>query len=641
LQFKFSTGELWTNKVEVPPILATAGNREPLSFGPVIERILNDQGNRAGNDALRLSDGKLFNVPKYLDFGWRTNVDPQQMSHDDQQHWLDDNGINLAVNSEDVDQWNIVTRKAKLAVLPDDSWETMSAAELRQRLASMAWKKPAETFRNPANPSEQFAVLSLPAGMNPPGTFAFETDDGDSGLLQIVSFGAWSPTNSREAKLRYKLAQRTDARNHTNLEGTARMHKAEVDLNKIRSLYAEKKVGMEALGEALKNFELQKAEIIHDLASKSESSAFFGLQADRNITTQDADNQGLVFFKFKNNDVVKPPFPLTLRPGEALFVELTPELKQWIKTNDVDVLIHFGLKSWDMVTLEMQQDYIGQPTEWATTKPEKAVEIFARKDAGHLVRSEVPACVFGNGYRDGWNTVEAFRTRDDTIGIYQMRGIDDLSGRGVKIRYKLVQGGKVIESSKVEPADLREARAKLAELRANYGEQHPEIQRALARIRELERMTAEEPTASAELREARAHLAELRVDYSESHPAIQRQLALVKELERLPREGSKAAATPDQLADLKARLEAASSITSFTEQDKALAAIVRDAAKAGEAALAKQALAKMTSFTAQDQAALEAARALAKAGHRTDAIDIARSMTSFTQRDAALKELAQ
>ena len=252
--------------------------------------------------------------------------------------------------------------------------------------------------------------------------------------------------------------------------------------------------------------------------------------------------------------------------------------------------------------------------------------------------------------------------------------------------YTLVQSGKVVESSEIEPADLHEARAKLAELRTHYGEHHPEIQRTLARITELERMTKdesgapadlreanaylaglrvdygdnhpevlkalarikelqrmskEEPNASAELREAKACLAELRVDYAESHPNIQRQLARVKELERQPREGSKAADTPDPLADLKARLEAASSITSFTEQDKALAAIARDAAKAGEAALAKQALAKMTAFTAQDQAALEAARELVKAGRRTDAIDIARSITSFTQRDAALKELAQ
>jgi hypothetical protein len=99
--------------------------------------------------------------------------------------------------------------------------------------------------------------------------------------------------------------------------------------------------------------------------------------------------------------------------------------------------------------------------------------------------------------------------------------------------------------------------------------------------------------------------------------------------------------SPTQMEDLKARLEAASSITSFTEQDKALAAIARDAAKAGEAALAKQALAKMTSFTARDQVALEAARELVKAGRRAEAIEIAKTITSFTQRDAALKELAQ
>ncbi|HEX7576551.1 MAG TPA: LysM peptidoglycan-binding domain-containing protein, partial [Verrucomicrobiae bacterium] len=105
--------------------------------------------------------------------------------------------------------------------------------------------------------------------------------------------------------------------------------------------------------------------------------------------------------------------------------------------------------------------------------------------------------------------------------------------------------------------------------------------------------------------------------------------------------GQKVRVSRQTVEDLKARLEAASSITSFTEQDKALAAIARDAAKAGEAALAKLALAKMTAFTARDQAALEAARELVKAGRRAEAIEIAKTITSFTQRDAALKELAQ
>jgi serine/threonine protein kinase/LysM repeat protein len=105
--------------------------------------------------------------------------------------------------------------------------------------------------------------------------------------------------------------------------------------------------------------------------------------------------------------------------------------------------------------------------------------------------------------------------------------------------------------------------------------------------------------------------------------------------------GQKIRVSRQTVEDLKARLEAASSINSFTEQDKALAAIARDAATAGEAALAKLALAKMTAFTARDQAALEAARELVKAGRRAEAIEIAKTITSFTQRDAALKELAQ
>jgi biopolymer transport protein ExbD len=93
--------------------------------------------------------------------------------------------------------------------------------------------------------------------------------------------------------------------------------------------------------------------------------------------------------------------------------------------------------------------------------------------------------------------------------------------------------------------------------------------------------------------------------------------------------------------DLKTRLSAAERIMSFTERDEALAAVARDAAKAGDAALTRQALGRMTAFTARDKATLAAARALLKAGHRAEAIATAQTITSFSQRDAALKELAQ
>jgi hypothetical protein len=142
--------------------------------------------------------------------------------------------------------------------------------------------------------------------------------------------------------------------------------------------------------------------------------------------------------------VLRPPFPLILHPNEGpSFVELTPELKQWINANDVDVLFHFGQSSWDMMTLGMQQDYIGQPTDWETITPDQAVNIFAAKDAAQLVRGAATGSSFGKGYRDGLDYVNALRTRGNIIGIYQLRGIDDPSGRGVEIRVKVVQGAQV------------------------------------------------------------------------------------------------------------------------------------------------------------------------------------------------------
>ncbi|HXR48113.1 MAG TPA: protein kinase [Candidatus Limnocylindrales bacterium] len=97
--------------------------------------------------------------------------------------------------------------------------------------------------------------------------------------------------------------------------------------------------------------------------------------------------------------------------------------------------------------------------------------------------------------------------------------------------YAGVEPQPVLGTRDVEPADVREARAKLAELRVDYSDQNPVIQRVLARINELERMTKEEPNARADLREAKARLAELRVDYSEQSPPVQEALARINALE--------------------------------------------------------------------------------------------------------------
>jgi predicted Ser/Thr protein kinase len=188
------------------------------------------------------------------------------------------------------------------------------------------------------------------------------------------------------------------------------------------------------------------------------------------------------------------------------------------------------------------------------------------------------------------------------------------------------------------PPDLREAKAHLAGLRSDYSDNNPVVLRELARIQELERLTKEEPNDSAELREAKAQLAELSVDYGESNPEILKARAHVGELQA---ESKQEQSAPADLRDLTARFTAAKGIVEFTKRDEALAAVARDAAKAGDAKLVRDAVGQMIIYPVRDKAALESARALLKLGRRDEAIEVARLITSLAQRDAALKELAQ
>ena len=172
----------------------------------------------------------------------------------------------------------------------------------------------------------------------------------------------------------------------------------------------------------------------------------FGPVIERVIATPDGDDQGLVFLDMETGKSFKPPFPLTFHPNQGpAIVELTPELKQWIKARDVDVLLHLGEKTWDMMTLEMQEGFAGQLNEWETISPDKVIGVFAKKDADHLVRDAVPASSVGQSYRDGFGSFNAFRTRSNTMGVYQFRGLGNSTRCGVGLRYKLVQSATPLQ----------------------------------------------------------------------------------------------------------------------------------------------------------------------------------------------------
>jgi predicted Ser/Thr protein kinase len=92
---------------------------------------------------------------------------------------------------------------------------------------------------------------------------------------------------------------------------------------------------------------------------------------------------------------------------------------------------------------------------------------------------------------------------------------------------------------------------------------------------------------------------------------------------------------------LAERLEAASTISSGTERDDALAWVARDAAKAGEFETVKSALQTMINITTRDEVARESALLLGRRGLGKQAIEIARGISNITTRDEALSELAK
>jgi len=87
-------------------------------------------------------------------------------------------------------------------------------------------------------------------------------------------------------------------------------------------------------------------------------------------------------------------------------------------------------------------------------------------------------------------------------------------------------------------------------MRMYQGEQNPDVQAMLARIKELVRIYKEEPNMPADLREAKAHLAEMRIYYGEQNPEVQAALARIKALEQ----GNGATADTKSVSVLQFRL---------------------------------------------------------------------------------------
>jgi serine/threonine protein kinase/formylglycine-generating enzyme required for sulfatase activity len=158
-----------------------------------------------GGEALRLADGKKFNLTK-------EHLPPEKM----EQLW-NETKVNLVIDyRKETGQWEMKLRNVKFAELaetisePDSGWKTLSANELQARFSKLEWKKPTNAKKD--QKGSEFKSLLFVPGMRPPVTFAFETSDGHRGILQFESVHLYRPDSSEwEATIRFKQLQRTDA----------------------------------------------------------------------------------------------------------------------------------------------------------------------------------------------------------------------------------------------------------------------------------------------------------------------------------------------------------------------------------------------------------------------------------------------
>lgn len=176
-----------------------------------------------------------------------------------------------------------------------------------------------------------------------------------------------------------------------------------------------------------------------------------------------ADQQGLVFFSLEAGRARQSPFPMILQPDrdrhperDDSFVELIPELKTWIRANNVDLLLWLRDKQLHWMSLEMEMDGLERPgSNWDSITAEDVVKKFANLPRGP--HSWVPCAGSDNRSPTEWGSYHVFRTRTGTLGLLQWSG-GGSTDTGVKIRYKLVElAGKAEPPS---PNKLPEARSR-------------------------------------------------------------------------------------------------------------------------------------------------------------------------------------
>jgi tRNA A-37 threonylcarbamoyl transferase component Bud32/peroxiredoxin/Leucine-rich repeat (LRR) protein/multidrug resistance efflux pump len=175
------------------------------------------------------------------------------------------------------------------------------------------------------------------------------------------------------------------------------------------------------------------------------------------IVRADADSQGFVFFDIKSGRTLKPPFRLKLT--KQTLIEMTPELDQWIKTNNADVLVHFRESQWDLMTFGLAKIGVAPAEKMEELGADTVTTAFKWGDGVFPDATVVPVIVRDLSYKTAFTMCEAFRTTRNTLGVWQWAGVNTSPG-AVRIHYRLVVPGAPAATSITRIIELRQASAR-------------------------------------------------------------------------------------------------------------------------------------------------------------------------------------
>ena len=194
-------------------------------FGPVIERVVNDENPGATNFMIDLDSGRLVTPPSPREAGL---------------NWTLVNGIDAIGDADHVPGLR-TTGGTVVKPVSRDAWDNFTAADVRQIVVPLI-----TTLQG---------GVAMPATSKLPTTFAFKTREGGMGLLQITGF-----TNSPPGvKIRYKLVQETSAESKGSRPNPA----ATIDYQKVLDTVKAIEIWDEPFFDALRKKDL---ELARDLA---------------------------------------------------------------------------------------------------------------------------------------------------------------------------------------------------------------------------------------------------------------------------------------------------------------------------------------------------------------------------------------